>query len=73
MLISDMQKKDIVNARNGTRLGKIIDVDINNEGVINSFIVGETRLMKRFTNNEYKITIKDIKTIGTDVILVEIN
>ena len=73
MLMSDMQHKDIVNIINGEKLGKIIDIEINNEGLINYLIIGEMKMIKRFNNNETRVSFKQIKRIGTDVILVEIN
>lgn len=71
MLMSDLQRKDIINMTNGTRIGKIIDIDVNEDGLINSLIVGELKMMKRFNNSsETRISFKQIKTIGSDVILV---
>ena len=74
MLMSDLQHKDIINTLNGARLGKIIDIEVNNEGIINYLIIGEVKMMKRFNSNgEVKVSFKQIKRIGTDVILVELN
>ena len=71
--MSDLQQKDIINTLNGTRIGKIIDIEVNETGLITNLIVGETRMMKRFnTTGEVKINFNQIKRIGTDVILVEI-
>ena len=72
MLMSDLQSKDIINITNGTKIGKIIDIEVNNDGLINYLIVGEIKMMKRLNTSEYKINFKQIKTIGSDVILVEI-
>ncbi len=73
MLMSDLQRKDIINMTNGTRIGKIIDIDVNEDGLINSLIVGELKMMKRFNNSsETRISFKQIKTIGSDVILVDL-
>lgn len=73
MLMSDLQRKDIINMTNGTRIGKIIDIDVNKDGLINSLIVGELKMMKRFNNSsETRISFKQIKTIGSDVILVDL-
>ncbi len=73
MLISDLQRKDIINMTTGTRIGKIIDIDVNEDGLINSLIVGELKMMKRFNNSsETRISFKQIKTIGSDVILVDL-
>lgn len=71
MLMSDLQNKDIINVTTGSRIGRIIDINVDNSGVINYLIVGETKVMKRFGAGEIKIYFKQIKTIGSDVILVE--
>ena len=73
MLMSDLQQKDIINTLNGSRLGKIIDIEVSNDGVITNLIIGEVKMMRRFNNGEYKVSFKQIKRIGTDVILVELN
>ena len=73
MLMSDLQRKDIINMTSGSRIGKIIDIDLNEDGLINSLIVGELKMMKRFNNSsETRISFKQIKTIGSDVILVDL-
>ena len=73
MLMSDLQRKDIINMTTGSRIGKIIDIDVNEDGIINSLIVGELKMMKRFNNSsETRISFKQIKTIGSDVILVDL-
>lgn len=71
MLMSDLQNKDIINISNGTKIGKIIDIEVNNDGVINYLIIGEIRMLKRINSGEYKIKFNQIKTIGSDVILVD--
>lgn len=71
MLMSDLQNKDIINISNGTRIGKIIDIEVNNDGTINHLIIGEMRMLKRINAGEYKIKFTQIKTIGSDVILIE--
>lgn len=74
MLMSDLQHKDIINTINGARIGKIIDIEVNDKGVINYLIVGEIKMMKRFSQGgEVKISFNQIKRIGTDVILVELS
>ena len=73
MLMSDLQRKDIINMTTGSRIGKIIDIDVNEDGLINRLIVGELKMMKRFNNSsETRISFKQIKTIGSDVILVDL-
>ena len=74
MKLSDLQEKDIINIIDGQNLGKIVDADINDLGVINYFVV----LKKRFfwqifsSSNDKKIYYNKIKKIGHDVILVEL-
>jgi len=70
MLISDLQRKDIINAIDGTKLGRIVDIDVNNDGTINYLIVEAQKMMRRISGGEVNITFKDIVTIGGDVILV---
>ena len=73
MLISDLQRKDIVNMVDGTRLGKIVDLDIDNDGKINSLIVEPVKIMRRISyGSEINITFQQIVTIGSDVILVNL-
>ena len=74
MLMSDLQQKDIINTLNGSRIGKIIDIEVNESGVITNLIVGEVKMMRRFNSiGETRINFSQIKRIGTDVILVELN
>lgn len=71
MLISELQRKDIINAVDGTKLGRIVDVDVKDDGTINFLIVEPQKMMRRISyGGEVNITFKDIVTIGGDVILV---
>lgn len=72
VLISDMQNKDIINQNTGVNLGKIIDLDINEQGQINYLVVGTLKMIKKFTNSEYKVKYENITKIGSDVILVDL-
>ncbi len=73
MLMSDLQKKDIVNIADGARLGKIVDINVDNDGSINSLIVEPIKLMRRMSyGSEINVTFKQIITIGSDVILVDL-
>ncbi len=74
MLMSDLQRKDIVNVINGSRLGKIVDIDVTKDGYINSLIVEPAKLMRKISyGNEVYITFSQIVTIGSDVILVDLS
>ena len=67
-----MQNKEVINQNTGANLGRIVDIDVNNEGYVNYFVVGSLKMMKKFSTSEYKINYKDITKIGTDVILVDL-
>lgn len=72
MRISELQSKDVVNTLDGKNVGRIIDIDINENGVINYFIVEPKKFVKRLNiyNNEFNIKMSEIVKIGKDVILV---
>jgi YlmC/YmxH family sporulation protein len=73
MRVSDLQMKDVVSLVDGKRLGRIVDIDIQDNGVINYFIVEQRRFFRFFGGREeVTVNINQIKKIGTDVILVEI-
>lgn len=72
MFLSDLQTKDIVNANDGKNLGKIIDVEINEDGQILNFLVEKRKFWKFFSgNDEVSVSIRNIDTIGEDVIIIK--
>jgi len=73
MLVSDLQRKDVVNTNDGTKLGRIIDIDVKEDGTINHLVVEPYKLMRRISyGSEVSISFKEIITIGNDVILVDL-
>ena len=68
MRISDLQNKDVVTI-NGKKIGKIIDAEINDEGIILYFVVEVPKffrsLMVSFKENQ--VLFNQIKKIGEDV------
>ena len=74
MRISDLQSKDVVNQSDGRNIGRIIDMDIMDNGVVNYFVVEPKKILKRFNiyNNETSIKLDEIVKIGEDVILVNL-
>ena len=73
MRLADLQVKDIVNTKDGKKLGKIMDAEIDNKGNIVYFAVEQRRFFKFFSSNpEINITFNQIVKIGEDVILVEL-
>lgn len=74
--ISDLRQREIVNLADGKKLGNIKDLEINlEEGRIEAIIIpGPGKLFGIFgKESDYVIPWKDIKKIGVDVILVELN
>ena len=74
MRISDLQEKDVITI-NGKRIGKIIDIDIDDDGKIVYFIVEIPNMFRSMflSFKENKILFHNIKKIGDDVILVQID
>lgn len=75
MKISDLQDKTIININNGKQLGKISDLEINSDGlIINYYALTKKSIFNIFNSNEETIfKTSDIKKIGEDVILVQID
>ena len=71
----DFKHKEVINIKDGKRLGYVQDVCADLEtGIITSIIVpGSNKFINIFTtNNNIEIPWKDVKCIGDDLILVEI-
>jgi len=73
MRLSDLQNKDIVNMKDGKKIGNIIDVIIDNNGNMESLIVQKSKFINIFSSsNEFEVKWNQIKKIGEDVILVDV-
>ena len=75
MNLSEFQNKDVINIKNGKRIGNIIDckIDIEN-GIIKSLILNPFKGVFTFKGNgKVEIDYKNIERIGEDVILVNYN
>lgn len=74
MRLSELQNKKVVNVHDGSYIGDIIDVNISNEGVLESLVVEKSKfLISRFTTkDEILIKWNKIEKIGEDVILTSI-
>lgn len=72
MRLSDLQTKNIVSMDSGKNIGSIIDVKINEKGMIEALVIEQNRNMLSFFNREGESLIywNDIVKIGEDVILV---
>ncbi len=74
MYLSDLQSKDIISVKDGRRIGRIIDAEINNQGRIINLIIEEKKTFKKFivSTEDTKVSFDDITKIGEDVILVNL-
>ena len=68
--LSDLQLKEIVNISNGKRVGRIIDVNVDEKGNIINLVL-EDRRGRKFSHEEYNILWNQIVKIGDDIILVD--
>jgi YlmC/YmxH family sporulation protein len=73
MHLSDLQNKDIVNIKDGKKIGNIVDVKIDSNGYMISLIIQKNKFTLFRGNDEEEIDWKQIRKIGEDVILVDIN
>ncbi len=73
MFLSDLQTKDIISTKDGRRIGRIIDAEINNQGQIIFLIIEEKKSLRKIilSSNDSKIPFSNITKIGEDVILVD--
>jgi len=72
----DFKHKEVINIKDGRRLGFVQDVEADLEsGMITSIIVpGSNKILNMFSgNNDIVIPWQCIKCIGDDVILVEMS
>ncbi len=73
MRVSDLQAKDVVSLMDGKKLGRIVDIEIDEGGQVSYFVVEPRRFFRFFSNSgEVSVRMNQIKKIGEDVILVEI-
>ena len=73
MFLQDLQSKDVVNVVDGTKLGKVTDLEIDAvSGKILSVIVSNSSRIFSFfnSNNQVNIQWSQIVKIGGEVIIV---
>lgn len=76
IVVSELREKEVINVRDGTKLGFIDDIDVDLEaGEVKGVIIsGTNRIFRLFgKNDDIIIKWKDIIRIGIDTILVDIN
>ena len=74
--LSQMREKEVINIRDGSRLGFIYDFEIDlDKGVVNSIVLpGQGRILGLFgRSNDLIIDWKNIIRIGQDIILVDLD
>jgi len=70
--MSDLQIKDIINIKDGKKIGRITDLIVNEKGQILNIVVEPYKFLKRYSlNSDVLITFDQIIRFGTDVILVD--
>ncbi len=74
MFLSDLQTKDLISIKDGRRIGRIIDAEINNEGQLIYLIIEEKKNFRKMitSSSDTKVEFSKITKIGADVILVDI-
>ena len=73
MRVSDLQAKDVISLLDGRKLGRITDIELDDKGVVNYFVVEPKRFFRFFNSKEeINVSMNQIKKIGEDVILVEL-
>ncbi|CCQ95837.1 conserved hypothetical protein [[Clostridium] ultunense Esp] len=74
--LSEMREKEVINIRDGAKIGLIYDfeIDLENGRVIGVIIPGPGKILGVFgKNKDMVIDWKNIVRIGTDAILVDID
>lgn len=74
--LSEMKEKEVVNIKNGVRMGIIYDFEMDLEnGIVKAIIIpGPGKILGVFgRDNDLIINWEDIVQIGTDVILIDID
>jgi len=74
MFLSELQTKDLISVKDGRRIGKIVDAEINQEGQLIYFIIEEKKNFRKMliSPSDTKVEFSKITKIGADVILVDI-
>jgi len=68
--LSELQLKEIVDIRDGRRIGMIVDVIVDDTGKIIKLIIEEKR-GRRFSKEESEVMWQKIIKIGDDIILID--
>ena len=71
MRMSELQSKDIIDLSDGKKIGRIIDAVIDDLGHIQLLIILKSKMFNVLPlNNEIEVKWEQIKTIGINLILI---
>jgi len=75
MKLSELTSKDVICNSDGTKIGKVSDLEINEiTGAIKSlYITKGLRILSAFTKDQMEVPWSKITKIGSDVIIVSEN
>lgn len=74
MQLKDLQTRDVVNVSDGSKLGRITDLEIDYEsGKIKEITISKYKGLLGLGNNKIKITWDKIVKFGGEVIIVNYN
>lgn len=73
MRFKELEKKDVININDGSKIGNITDVFIDDNGNITSLVVDKSNFSFSFftAKDEVIIDFNKIEKIGEDVIIVK--
>lgn len=73
MKLSELSIKDIVNDHDGSKIGKITDleIDVVTGRILNVYIQGGSKVYQLFNKNTVNVPWNKIIKIGSDVIIVD--
>ncbi len=73
--LTDLKRREVINITDGSRLGYVSDIEIDKDGKIAAIIVPGPSKFFGFMNgnNDFVIPYENVRTIGEDIILIEID
>ncbi|MBQ6841039.1 MAG: YlmC/YmxH family sporulation protein [Bacilli bacterium] len=73
VFLSEMQEKEIISIATGLNYGHIVDVQLDSQGNIVSFIAENKKIFRKsLDKDEIRFKFSEIEKIGKDVILVRV-
>ena len=73
MKLTDLMQKDVINDDDGNKLGRIIDINLELDGSINSIIINKGIKFSNIFSSKEQVVVEweKILKIGNDVIIVD--